>query len=161
MKVDGTLEKLRVRMDGLRDFEGLRAKVGWLPSAHYADGTPVASVAIVQEFGSAVHRIPARPFIRTTFAEQKGNWANLLLSSAKQVEAGSLGAQQVLEGVGLQAAGDIRKKITQIWHPPLAESTVEARAARTASGKVTPSLTKPLVDTGHMLATCTSEVAHR
>ncbi len=37
-------------------------QVGWFESAKYDDGTPVAGVAAIQEFGSAKNRIPPRPF---------------------------------------------------------------------------------------------------
>lgn len=53
MKVTNTpgpaREKLRILVEGLGKSKG---RVGWFESAKYADGTPVAYVAAIQEYGA-------------------------------------------------------------------------------------------------------------
>ncbi|MFT9399734.1 hypothetical protein [Acetobacter sp.] len=45
-------------------------KAGFLAGSQYPDGTPVASIAAVQEFGASIRHgahttlVPARPFLR-------------------------------------------------------------------------------------------------
>lgn len=134
------------------------AKVGWFSSAHYPDGTPVAYVALIQELGAPAVHIPPRPFIRPTIKAQRDVWAKLLRDGAKAVIKGKFTAYQVLEGVGMQSAGDIRKTITQVESPPLKESTIKARARLLASKEITASLEKPLIATRLMMNSTTNVV---
>ena len=151
-KVNAALSKIP---EGFRDKE---ANIGWFSSAQYPDGTPVAYVAIIQEMGAPAVKIPPRPFIRPTIEAQRKAWAKTLKDGVKAKIDGQMSADQVLELVGLQGAGDIRKTISQIQSPPLKDSTIHARASKTASGEVTAGLSKPLIDTGLMLSSCTSQV---
>lgn len=129
------------------------ARVGWFETAKYEDGTPVAAVAAKNEFGSGP--VPARPFMRPTIEAELPQWARIAERAAKQVVAGAMDQRTAIEVLAAKAAGDIRKAITRVQSPPLAPRTIEARAARGASGKAS---AKPLVDTGHMLQTLTHEV---
>jgi hypothetical protein len=130
-------------------------KTGWFESAKYEDGTPVAYVAAIQEYGDPTHNIPPRSFMRTTVAEKRTEWANLMRRGAQAIMAGGETMFSVLEKVSGKAAGDIRIKISRITEPPLKPSTIAARRSRSASGEAS---TKPLVDTGHMLATVSNAV---
>ena len=143
-------------------FDGKVANVGWFETAEpYEDGSTVASVAAQNEFGNPAKRIPPRPFMRPTFADRKAAWTEQLREGAAEVQNMEMTGTQVLDMVGLGAAGDISKTISQLWTPALAKMTVEKRAERTKSGKITPSLLKPLVDTGHMLATLTAQTSSK
>lgn len=46
----------------IKGLDGLEGKTGWFETARYPDGTAVAYVATIHEFGTP--RIPARPFMR-------------------------------------------------------------------------------------------------
>lgn len=152
-------DKVRAKLKEISEgFIQEDAKVGWFPTAVYPNGTPVAYVALIQEMGAPAVHIPPRPFIKPTVNEQRAAWAAILRNGAKAVIKGKFTAHQVLEGVGIQAAGDIRKTISAIVSPPLAESTVKARARRLASHEITPTLAKPLIDTGLMLSSATNAV---
>lgn len=141
-------------------------KVGWFKGAKYPDGTQVAYVAAIQEHGYSPKNIPPRPFMRPTIIKHKNEWSNIAKYKSKEVLAGRAKTEDIFELIGQKAAGQIRAKITQIYTPSLAFSTIQARLSRRGLGaKGRPytkeeigNLYKPLVDTGHMLATVTNVV---
>lgn len=126
-------------------LDKVQGKVGWFETAHYEDGTPVAYVAAIQEFGT--DRIPARPFMRPAVADHGGEWIDLMARGAKAALDGRYTPEQVLEAVTLQAAGDVAKKISAVTAPPLSPVTVKRKG-----------FDKPLVDTGQMLQSVTGIV---
>lgn len=134
-------------------------KVGWFPSARYADGTPVAGVAAVQELGSASQGIPPRPYFRPTADAQANEWARISAGYARMVMRGQIRPADMFEGLCLAAEGAVRETITKLQTPALAEETIAARKRKLAKGKP-PAMTieKPLVDSGLLLATLTSQV---
>lgn len=140
----------------LENADGKVGKVGFFESAKYEDGTPVAYVAAIQEFGFPEGGIPSRSFMRTTIKAETKNWRLLAQSGARAILAGNYTIEQVLDGIGMQAAGDIRKTISKIWSPKLADATIAARVRKRADGKTVGNLNKPLVDSGYML----SQVSH-
>lgn len=142
----------------LKNVSGLTTKVGWFKGAKYQDGTPVAYVATIQEYGSPMNGIPPRSFMRTTIAEKENEWAKLARSGAKAIIAGNASPKMVMEGLGLAASGDVRKKISEINSPALKAGTIEARKRKLSKGKKVGALTKPLVETGLMVASLTSTV---
>lgn len=149
----------------LRELHGLEAKVGWFESARYKDGTPVAYVAAIHEFGAVTRLakaaeayqaggqgakpvvIPPRPFMRPTVAAKSQAWIDLLGQGAKASLTGGPRPRDVLEMVALRAAGDIAKTIRSIQTPPLSPLTVARKGHR-----------KPLVDTGQMIQSLTGAV---
>lgn len=135
---------------GIAGLNGARVLVGWDETSHYPDGTPVAYVAAIQEFGSPKNNIPQRSFMRTSMEEKRAEWIDLLQRGANRVMSGQFGADQMLGGFGMKAAGDVREKIASIESPPLKDATVKRKGNA-----------KPLVDTGLMLATLTSKVEKR
>lgn len=134
----------------MKELAGLSTKVGWFPSAKYVDGTPVAYVATIQEFGYPEGGIPPRPTIRPTISEQQGAWRDLMARAVRGIPKGTRTAYQCMEVLGLQAEGDIRKSIAQLTAPALAASTIAGRKGR-GNGS-----TKPLVDTRYLINTLTS-----
>lgn len=143
----------------LATIAGTVGKVGWFASAHYGTGEPVAYIAAIHEFGSPENNIPPRLGMRATATEKRPEWASVAARGAKAVLAGKMSAPQLMEAIGLKAAGDIRKHIAQVRSPPLKVDTVKARLRGKKQGKVV-SITaaKPLVDTGHLLATLSNTV---
>ena len=118
-----------------------RVDVGFFRDATYTDGTPVATVAAVQEFGN--DRVPARSFMRTTIAERGRQWPK---AAAATLKATGCDARQALETMGQVAAQEMQDKISSITEPPLAPSTVKQRAKK---GSENPD--KPLIDTATMI----------
>lgn len=133
-------------------LDGVQCRVGWLESGHYLNGTPVAYVASIQEFGSEAQGIPSRASVRPTMAEQGAEWSKQMGYGAIAVVNGNLTADQVMNQLGAAAAGDVRKAIAQVTSPALSESTLAARRARGNSS------TKPLVDSAFMINTLTHSV---
>lgn len=126
---------------GLADQE---ARVGWFESSIYEDGTPVAYVATIHEFGTG--RIPARPFMRPAVAQYGQKWLNELAEGAKMCLTTGASPVAVLDAVALGAAGNVGEVIQSITSPPLAASTIKRKG-----------FDKPLVDTKKMF----TELAHR
>lgn len=162
------LHDLKKRMKSLEEYS---AQAGWFESARYDDGVPVAQVAIYNEYGTS--RIPPRPFMRPTVESKKGEWARTTGKVVSQVLRGKMSAEQGMTLVAQKAAGDIRQTITQVFEPELSPVTVLLRQWRKEGKDITGKTvgdasravaegqrgegvtTKPLIDTGHMLATCT------
>lgn len=135
-------------------------RVGFFETSTYADGTPVAYIAAIQEFGSATNGIPPRSFMRTTEKEKKVEWGNniqgALYDAIQKLSPSAL--QNNLEQVGASAAADIQKKIKSITSPELSKSTLYNRSHRKV--RRTDS-TKPLEDSGHMFRSVESQVVNK
>lgn len=173
------MKKIAGRVSG---FDGKRARVGVLEAAHYPDGTSAAYVAAIQEHGAPEVKIPPRPFFKPTVARKKDEWAKNLEDGAKAVVRKQMTADDVLEMAGQKAAGDIRKTISEINAPALSPITVMLRgmkssragknrvdkvtgktvgeaAKRVAEGKTNyGASTKPLVDSGYLMASINNDV---
>lgn len=141
-------------------------KIGWFPSSRYDDEkrTPVAYIAAQNEYGNPNKNIPARPFIRPTIAQNNKKWQNIGKRGIKAVINRTSTVSNVLDSIGISIRDDIQRAITRVYSPPLKKSTIEARLARrTHSGRLNKtqaqSITKPLVDTGYMLATVSYELS--
>ena len=112
----------------LKELAGVETRVGWFPGATYPDGTKVAYVAAIQEFGHGP--IPPRPFFRTTVADQKASWAQDAANAARAVLKGSISAEQAMDALGERAQEDVKETINQITAPPLSPITLELRAMK-------------------------------
>lgn len=143
------LEKIRATLERVpEEFEGLVAQIGFPQGQHYPDGTNVAFVASVHEFGAPGVNIPARPFMRPTVNAKKDSWVNTVKKGIPKVVMGKATAFDVLDLVGLQGAADVQEAISKVTSPPLSPITI----ARKGSAK-------PLVDTGQMIASVRNSVA--
>lgn len=145
----------------LKELDGKSAKAGWFESSKYEDGTPVAYVASIQEFGATITRfgskagdytvvIPPRPFMRPTVTREKQNWMELIKDGAKAVMAGKQTGTSVMEAIGLRAAADIARSITLVTSPPLKPATIAARLRKKSDKRTVGLLDKPLIDSGKM-----------
>jgi len=142
------LDKIKATLDRVpEEFNGLVAQVGLPSGINYEDGTPVAQVAAIQEFGAPAKKIPPRPFIRPTVAEQKEQWTKIIAKSIPKVVENKMTAFDVLDLVGRVAAADIQTKISSIYSPPLSPITIKRKGS-----------SKPLIETGLMLASVSNAV---
>lgn len=120
-------------------------RVGFLEGATYPDGTQVAMVAAIQDFGAPAAGIPPRPFFRNMVRERSSEWPatirRLLLENDYDTE-------RVLTLMGEGIAGQLRQSIVDTNEPPLKPATIRAKGG----------VTKPLVDTGHLLASVDFEI---
>lgn len=141
----------------IRELESKEIRVGFFETAKYPDGTPIAYVAAIQEFGYGP--IPPRPFMRPAELQNKNKWRAGIAQGVKTALNGAVTIGHALEQVGMVAAGDVRKAIKAVTSPPLAESTIRARQSRKKGRKAASA--KPLVDTGQMLQAVTSAVVDK
>lgn len=93
-------------------------KVGILDNSKYPDGTSVATVAFMNEYGTS--RIPPRPFFRQTISEQKTNWTKL----AKDAIRMGYSIEHTLGLVGAQMQSDLQYSIMTWTTPPNAPYTI-------------------------------------
>lgn len=140
-KIKATLERVP------EEFEGLVAQVGFPSGKNYPDGTSVAYVAAIQEFGAPAVNIPPRPFMRPTVAAHKDEWTKIIAKSIPQVVEGKKSAEDVLELVGIKASADIQETISKVSSPPLKPATIQRKGSA-----------KPLIDTGLMVASVRNAV---
>jgi len=150
-------------------------KVGWFSSAKYPDGTPVAYVATIQEFGHG--KTPPRPFMRPTITGRQNSWRTLLRSQMKKLAEGKT-VRDVLTILAGKVEGDIAKGMRNVTAPPLSPVTLQLRKWRRAgipigikqvawaaalvkqglNDTVTGTAAKPLMDTRLMFDSITSVV---
>lgn len=119
-------------------------KVGFLEGARYPDGTQVAMIAAINEYGAPSRGQPPRPFFRQMIDSKQGEWPAAI---AGLLKANDLDAAIALDLAGAAIAGQLRESITRLTDPPLAASTIRRKG-----------FAKPLVDTGHMLNSVDHEV---
>jgi hypothetical protein len=116
--------------------------VGFLEGATYPDGTPVALVAAVQNFGSRT--VPPRPFFDQMVADHKDEWPKVLGNLLMQTKYDPVKALNLL---GFAMRGELQKSIILAPGPPLAAATIKRKG-----------FDKELVDSGHMLNSADWEV---
>lgn len=116
-------------------------KVGFIDGATYPDGTPVAMVAAINEYGNPANNQPPRPFFRNAIAAHETEWSeDIARGLGKGIEL-----EHVLSVVGEKIAGDVVQSISSLMDPPLSAATI---ASRKSKGNES---TKPLVDTKVMI----------
>jgi hypothetical protein len=160
-----------------KQFADKQAKIGWPAGKQYEDGTPVAYVAAIQNFGVPEKSIPPRPMLKPTIEANKARWAQVSRKLVKQVATGDLDAFDALDGIGRVAALDLQAEIASINEPALSPITVLLRKwrkqGRTITGKTVGEAAtaidggtdpgtdnKPLNDTGYLIASVTHGVGN-
>lgn len=156
----GKIDALKKATQELNNAQG---KIGWFESAKYEDGTPVAGVAMVHEFGSPARGIPPRPFMRPTATEKRQEWAKIAQKIAKAAANGEIQPNAMMHALLLAAEGNIKQTITKLTSPPLKQTTVNSRKRELANGGAGAkgSISKPLVHTGLLLNSISSEVIEK
>lgn len=168
-------------MKELKDFE---VQAGWFQNSTYDGKTSIGKIARIQNNGAVIHQskitdkqraflhyagihlkkttnelnivIPARPFMDNAKKRLQGEEGKqILLQEMLRVFEGRQTMLQAVNRLKEWLKNIIQEEIIAIQSPPLARSTVRARANRytTKAKKANPqTLAKPLVDTGLMLA---------
>ena len=135
-----------------QEIDGLQVRVGFFPEAHYPDGTSVAYVATIQEFGYPQGNIPARPFMRPTAQDKRDEWSRQVAGAIVAAHKGDVQYSDALDQIGGSAAGDVALTIKSISTPPLDESTLRSRRSRGNQSA------HPLIDTSLMFKSVTHKV---
>jgi len=144
----------------MKELGQLESATGWFSSSKYEDGTPVAYVATIQEFGSPQQGIESRSFQRATLSAKLDEYNQLIGKGARAVIAGKLTARKMLDAIGLQVAGDMRKTIADGNFKALEDSTIRARARRRGVA-VEAVNTDPLRDSNLMVDTLVNQTRNR
>lgn len=162
--------KLKATLGRLpKQFAGHEMKVGWPKGRAYEDGTPVAYIAAIQNFGCPEKSIPPRPFLAPTIKENSARWGKVGAQMVKKVATGDIDAIDALDAVGRVAAMDLQAFIGQLDEPELSAVTVLLRKWRKAGRVITGATVgeaaaaiaagvnpgtdnKPLNDTGYLIA---------
>lgn len=150
-------------------------RVGFLEGATYPDGTSVAMVGAIQEFGAPRARIPARSYFRTMVADKKGEWPDAIRGLLKDSD---YDVRRTLEVTGENIKRQLVRSIAELVEPELSPITLMLRkmksqdqslvvtgktvgeaARRVAAGESTAGVsTKPLVESGTLINSVGVEV---
>ena len=138
----------------IKELDEWIVKVGYFDAAHYADGTPIAYVAAIQNLGYAAGGIPPRPTLQPAMDANKELYKKMVKRAFQNAINGAP-ITQGLDALGEVAAANVKQAITELRSPSLEDTTVAARARRHSGGIASD---KPLVDTGQMLQATTYAV---
>lgn len=107
--------------------------------------TNVAKAAIHQ-FGAPEAGIPARDFLSAPFDRNRDAYVAIIRKLMPLVVLGKMSEQKMLDIVGMQAVTDVNKYVRQGEGvpPPLKPATIARKGS-----------SRPLIDTGRMLASVT------
>ncbi len=122
-KLEAHLRKLARQID-----KATKVKVGFLAGATYANGTPVAMVAAIQNFGAPARGIPPRPFFSNMVADKSPEWGPAV---GQLLRDNGFDAEIALERVGQGIAGQLRQAIVDTNSPGLSPVTLMLRKMRT------------------------------
>lgn len=154
---------------------GATLKVGFLANATYPDGTPVAMIAAIQNFGAPKVGIPPRPYFDNFVKDNKSDWPKTIRHVLK---ISDYDVPRTLTILGIQMKGQLQEAIANLYDPPLSPvtlmlrkmrsqdqslvvtgSTVAEARRRVANGESTAGVsTKPLEDSKHMLQSVDYEI---
>ena len=136
-KLDAKLAQIAARVS--RPFA---VRVGFLESASYPDGTKVAMVAALLNFGIANGK--AWPFFTQMIAEKAPGWGETLAQFLRDTD---YDVPKALAGLGTEIAGQLQQAIHDTNAPALEPSTIARKG-----------FAKPLIDTGTMFKFVSYEV---
>lgn len=119
-------------------------KVGFLAEATYPDGTPVAMIAAIQEYGAPRAGIPPRPFFRNMIAAKSAEWGPAMGELLIENDFDSLRMYQL---TGEAISSQLRQSIQDTNSPALAPATIKRKG-----------FAKTLIDTGHLYQSVAYEV---
>ena len=128
---------------GKKVTQSATVEVGFMEDATYEDGTPVALVAMIQDYGAPAVNIPPRSFFRNMIAEESEHWGEDL---AVLLKTTNYNAEQALDLMGEEIAGELQDSINEFDSVPLAPATIASKG-----------FDKQLIDTAHMFRS----VSHR
>lgn len=151
----------RARFTILRDirpsiFDELRARVnaqhskvnvGIPAGSTEADGTPVALIAAVHEYGAPEKGIPERSFLRSSIRENRAKYIQMNRNNLVAVLNRSMSMERALGLLGEAAAGDVKAKITSGNFQALKSQTIRRKGS-----------SRPLVDTGQLRQSISWEI---
>lgn len=118
------------------------------------DGFTNVEIAAVHEFGTDDGRVPERSFIRSSFERNGEKYKEHIKALVSKVVEGKVDLVKALNVLGLGAATDVKRGISEgLIKQDLAESTLARKEAKTRPGST--GVPKALIDTGRLLGSIT------
>ena len=137
VQVTGNLAKIKQLIEQIKASGEKAVYVGFPAEFNEkvegSDNFNLASLAAVLEFGN--ERIPSRPFLRQTLAENQEKYTTLFV---KLFESG-VSIEQIYEQIALIAQGDVQQNIANGKWTANAPGTIKSKKS-----------SKPLIDTGKL-----------
>jgi hypothetical protein len=118
--------------------------VGVPSGAKEADGTSLALVAAVNEFGSRSRNIPERSFLRTAIVEGRRLFTRINVANMRSVLHGGMTAFRALDILGVAAVGKVKEKIATGRFVRNSPETIRRKGS-----------SKPLIDTSQLQSSIT------
>jgi hypothetical protein len=118
--------------------------VGFLQGARYPDGTSVAMVAAIMNYGAPRAGIPPRPFFSQMIAAKSPEWPAAMAGLLKST---GYDTKKTLALTGEAIKGQLQTAIRDFDGVPLKPATIKRKGH-----------SKPLVDTGQLLNSVAYEV---
>lgn len=125
MKIDGLEavdQGMELLLDRVSELDKKEVSIGWFEDSLYTDGTPVAYIAYLNEFGQH-----ARPFIRPAIDKNMPSWETLLAKQTKEVLAGNQSASGMFNIIGAVISSQVKNELAQGDHKPLSKVTLAVR----------------------------------
>lgn len=140
------LDRLRQRLVG----DNRVVNVGVPEGTREEDGTPVAMIAAVHEFGSPSQGIPERPFLRVAVQRNRQKYVRLNRINLVKMLRGQATVDQALGQLGEMAKGDVQTEIRSGDFAPLKPATIKRKGS-----------SRPLIDTGQMVQSIAWELGDK
>ena len=130
-----------------KNLDKMKVEAGFFSSAIYEDGTSVAEVAMINEYGVPQKGQPPRPFMRQAL-KKSGEWKKTFDFMVQKDFARGGDFKTPFDTLGLVVQGDIKTSIKELTAPALAQSTIDNKG-----------FPKPLIHDGYMLDAVNYEVS--
>jgi len=124
-----------------------RVLVGVPKGPAEADGTSIAMIAAVHEFGSPSQGIPERSFLRTGIRAALPHLTEVNANSLRGIARGTLTVPVALGRVGALAVAAVQRQIVEGSYVPLRPATIRRKGS-----------SKPLIDTGSLRQSITYQI---
>jgi phage gpG-like protein len=132
--VDKGYDQIRTNIEAVKKSS---IEVGVFAGAETPTGESVAEYAIANEFGYDPHNLPARPFLSTTFDQNRRQYIAIENRLFGDVFTGKSTLRGAMIKLGTRMVNDVKKKITEIQTPRNADSTIAQKGVN-----------NPLIDEG-------------
>lgn len=113
------------------------------------DGTPLAMVAAVHEFGSPERGIPERSFLRSGILANLQQLIAMNAEHIRKIANGGFTVLTALNRLGVFAAGAVQKQIVEGDYTPNAPATIKAKGS-----------SKPLIDSSQLRQSITYQIGN-
>ena len=130
-----------------KKLDKMKVQAGFFSSAKYEDGTSVAEVAMINNYGVPQRGQPPRRFMDNAL-KKASEWKKTFDFMVQKDFSRGGDFKTSFSTLGSVVQGDIKTSIKEFTSPALAQSTIDKKG-----------FSKPLIDTGYMLDSVNYEVS--